>query len=173
MHTELTSSILADWHAEPMTAEQARALLNETHQLRKQAILSVRPCVMCGCYELQAGYWLGKPVTQTLELAVQTESDQAQVALLTLVYGQLLLACKLQEAFKFLDRGLTLAAGFLSPGDYFKVVNRHELLSVLPLFTEPHPPAGLATLENEAQILSRLKQGQPRLTGNSGRTPQR
>jgi len=104
---------------------------------------------------------------------VQAESNQTLVALLTLIYGQLLIACKLKPAFEYLDRGLIQSADFLVPTDYFKVVNRHELLSVLPLFEQARPAADLRTLENEARILARLKQGRPRLTGNSGSTPQR
>jgi hypothetical protein len=173
MTQQINSSILAGWHADPLTLDQAQDLLHQVQGERKNAILKGESCCMCQLNEFVARYWLNKSMNNSLELVVQTETDQAQVALLLLAYGQLLISCKLKSAFEFLDRGLLHAANFLSPSDYFKVVNRHELLSALPLFADPRPAADLLSLENEAQILMRLKKGQPRLTGNFGRTPQR
>lgn len=170
---QVNSTTLAAWHAKPLNQAQAQQLFDDVQQQRKQAVLGGEQCVLCQTHEFIAQFWLGKSVLNSLELAVQIEADQAQRALLLLVYGQLLLACKLKAAFEFLDRGLQEAALLLSPTDYFRVVNRHELLSVLPLFSESRAPADISSLENEARILLRLKQGKPRLTGNSGRTPRR
>jgi len=169
----IKSTTLAAWHAAPLNKTQAQQLFDDVQKQRKQAVLGGEQCILCQIHEFIAQFWLGKSVLNSLELAVQIESDAARRALLLLVYGQLLLACKLNAAFEFLDRGLQEAAPLLSPTDYFRVVNRHELLSVLPLFSEARPPADIASLENEARIVLRLKQGKPRLTGNSGRTPQR
>ncbi len=173
MDKGINSLILAQWHASPLNRQQAQALLQDTHQKRKKAILAGEQCWFCQINEFIANFWLGKAVQNNFERVVRTDVEQRQLALLLLTYGQLLIACKLNSAFEYLDQGLLQAADFLSPTDYFKVINRHELLSILPLFANARTAANLLTLENEANILSRLKQGQPRLTGNFGSTPRR
>ncbi|VAW81313.1 hypothetical protein MNBD_GAMMA12-1514 [hydrothermal vent metagenome] len=173
MDKGINSTVLAQWHASPLDRSQAQVLLRETHQKRKEAILTGEQCWFCQTNEFIANYWLGKVANNSFEWLVRTHSEQRQRALLLLSYGQLLLSCKLNFAFEYLDQGLIQAADFLSPTDYFRVINRHELLSILPLFTDARTAADLPMLENEAKILSRLKQGQPRLTGNFGSTPRR
>jgi len=167
------SSLLAGWYATPLSLDEAHELMREVQQRHKKSVIEGTPCLLCEIEEMAAAFWSGKSVKTSLELAVRTEKNPARAALLQLAYGQLLLSCKRENAFEYLDRGLHQAADYFDPSDYFQVMNRHELLSGLPLFAEGRPPADLATLENEARILARLKQGQPRLTGNFGSTPLR
>lgn len=169
----INSSILAGWHAAPLTRTQAQKLLRDVQSRRKRAMLHAEDCCMCQTEEFAAHFWLNQSLQKSFGMAVQTEVGQARVALLLLTYGQLLVASKLNIAFEYLDKGLLQAANLLSPTDYFKVLNRHELLSVLPLFPEARPPADLVSLENEARILLRLKKGQPHLTRNFVLKPQR
>ncbi len=172
MDDYIDSTILAKWHASPLDKAQAKLLLVETQLQRKKAILAGAHCCLCQANEFIANYWLGKSGLTNVGM-LRTKPNRALNGLLSLIYGQLLIASKLKPAFEYLDRGLIQSADFLTPTDYFRVVNRHELLSVLPLFEQARTAADLPTLENEARILARLKKGQPRLTGNSGSTPQR
>ena len=84
--------------------------------------------------------------------------------MLEMVYGQLLLSRRQWPALQHLDRGFSLAAGYLEATDYFLLVRRHDLLRHIPLADAPVVPHGLQALLAEAAVIRQLQ-------GTAGRHP--
>ena len=144
--------ILGHWYADPIDAETAHRLLKHCHARRRGR----------------------RPITRTLELAARFQLNEAidfdyrlladelrphphTAALLELVYGQLLISRKLRAGLNHLKRAERLAARLFTPGDYFTVVERHELLAELALDDTPSPALPLESLLTEAHVIRRLR----------------
>ena len=91
-------------------------------------------------------------------LSHSLNSTRRLQALLHLVYGQLLIARKQVDAFKYLDKGLRLADGIIKAKDYFIVFNRHEALRSLRLTSKPGNGLELEQLLNEAAVIDKISQ---------------
>lgn len=152
---------LAGWYAQPLTAAAAAALQAEAAR-QVQSILtegtapaSTRlPAARLA--ELIAGFWLNRAVALDYRSLIATYPPQSS-ALIELVYGQLLISCKLKGAFDHLARGFALAVPRLAPADYFVLLRRHELLRALSLHEQPSPAQTLADLLTEARVIRRLQ----------------
>ena len=106
---------------------------------------------------LIVAYWRGGSVEADYKNLLVLAEEQRQQAMLRLCYGQLLLARRCENAWKYLDEGFRLSANMLQADEYFQVLKRHELLSGLPLSAEPSQPAPLDELLTEARVISRLR----------------
>lgn len=106
-----------------------------------------------------ARYWLGEFLTFDFELLLQEwAAPRRWQALLHLVYGQLLVARKIDGAFAYLDRGLRLADGLVKPAAYFEIYNRHTALRSLRLTRDGVAGMGLTQLMNEAGVIDKITQ---------------
>ena len=148
---------LADWYAEPLSAEAARAMLARARRRRQASLKAGESTFTARLIELIAGWWGGQDLAMHhASLAGEPRTPQEQ-ALLELVTGQLLVSRKLAAGRAHLQRGFALAAPLLPAQDYFTVMKRHGLLERLSLSSVPAAPAGLEALLTEAAVIQRLQ----------------
>ncbi len=151
---------LAAWYADPLPLREAR-LLHEMARRKRQACLRRgESCFRLELLQLVCRYWLEANAGVAYRQLASLARDDAEHALLELVYGQLLISRKLQTARRHLERGFSLAAQRLDSADYFALVRRHEQLDWLHLTQLPARPLPLQTLLNEAAVIARLAGGQ-------------
>jgi hypothetical protein len=145
---------LAQWQAEPLAAEVARAQL---------AALPPQSGGFAGQLRLLALRWWAQEPAEGLFETVRASSAYRpeQAALWALTWGQLHLACRLEGAWTHLDAGFRLASPLLVADDYFRVLQRHQRLRPLVLLPERQPGLTLAELLAVAQVTARLT-GRPR-----------
>ncbi len=108
-----TRPSLACWYADPRDAQAAQALLEVT-----QRRLQIRRCRGGRCFPLHVlrlicHYWLDRDCTLEYEQLSILYGDDRDLALLELVYGQLLISRKCLPALQHLERGFSLAARHL------------------------------------------------------------
>jgi hypothetical protein len=158
---ESAENSLADWFAEPLPVARARTSLVALG--RRTGAGSGGPGRAFGVRlaEMVCRYWAGLDTEADYRNLSALYRRPRQRAVLELVSGQLLIACRLQGAWGHLDRGFSLAARLLAAEDYFVVLRRHELLRQLPLFPSPARPATLEDLLSEARIIARLRGNEP------------
>lgn len=158
----------AGWYATPLSQELAAALHAQARQAEQRALsagmtgdrlLAPRLAVLI------AGFWLGRAAELGYRSLIVTQSPEP-LALVELVYGQLLISRKLTGALEHLDRGFMLAAPQLTPLDYFAMLRRHELLRALPLQSTASVPQPLHDLLTEARVIRRLQPHGRRRSGN-------
>lgn len=148
---------LSGWYAEPLDQSQAMALLTEVQQRQHQAHRRHGRCSACPFHELVARFWLGRSTDALYARLTHAASASRRRALAELVSGQLLMSRRLQGAMERLRNGFFLAAPHLPAADYFQVLQRHELLALLPLLARPAAPQSLAALLREAQVIRQLQ----------------
>ena len=148
---------LAGWFAAPLTQEQAEAALSEIRQALHGGRAAQQAAFSTRLAELILRFWAGRDIEASYRNLHALLSDQRELALLDLCYGQLLMSCKQEPAWQHLDKGFTTAAHLLEPEDYFAVLKRHELLRQLPLSPLPSPAATLEALLAEARVIARLR----------------
>jgi hypothetical protein len=146
-----------------MSAEEARALLDHARTMLQADYRSGDDGLGCRIQLMIARHWLGDDIDsdyRNLDL-----SDRRAIALVELVYGQLLMSKKLKGAMHHLDVGFELATELMQAGEYFLLRERHRLLAHLPLSERPSAPQDLRTLLTEARVIERLKfaNSQPRV----------
>ncbi|WP_455234938.1 hypothetical protein [Thiogranum longum] len=148
---------LASWFGEPVSRRVAESCLPDI--CNRQRMPNVRPQQRFGLRlaEMIARYWCDQDVEMhygNLAATVELDRDRAQ---LELCYGHLLIARKLNPAWRYLDAGFAVAAHLLGPEEYFVVLKRHECLLHLPLYETPAAAAGLDSLLKEAGVIRRLR----------------
>ena len=147
---------MADWHADPLSQTQANQLLEQITSEHRQAVLSNRNLFYINLAEVVVRFSTKGGLTHELELLLKTEKDAKHYALLSLVYGQLLMSRKISGALSQLQTGLQLTSPYLTNAGYFRILKRHTILSYLPLHKQPFPPATLVQLVNEARVIRKL-----------------
>ena len=154
---------LAGWYADPMSREQAAALLQQIQSQLQQAFKAGAPSFTLRLQEMIARYWLGEG-HEIWVLSLQREAaTETEKALVELIWGQLLCSQKQQAAIPWLKNGFELARHLLSATDYFKIQKRHETLFALAFTEHPSPPQPLEGLLKEARVIIKLKAaGKPR-----------
>jgi len=162
-----TRPSLACWYADPRDTQAAQALLEVT-----QRRLQIRQCRVGQCFPLYVlrlicHYWLDRDCALEYEQISMLAGDDRDLALLKLVYGQLLISRKCRLALQHLARGFSLAARHLAAPDYFHLLRQHELLGYLPLSGTPSSPQNLLSLLNEAAVIKRLRASDRRHCGNA------
>jgi hypothetical protein len=156
---------LALWHADPLDAEAARALLAAAEHGRWRGNRR-RRCRICLLQELIARHWLGEEIGALYRQVAPRLSRSAHGhALLELITGQLLLSRRLHGAQQHLDHGFHLASRLFTPADYLAVLNRHQQLARLPLSATALPAASLAELLTTAKVVERMEGGASRPRG--------
>lgn len=148
---------LAAWYAEPATARELSGL-----QQAAEAGLRVRLCRGRSSFrpqllQLVCQHLNGSDIEPGYRRLLATLRDAYDMALLELVYGQLLISRKLQTATAHLESGFLQAARYLDSADYFRLVRRHELLGYLVLSENPAGPQPLDALLSEAAVIRRLR----------------
>lgn len=144
------TGILGHWYADPLDTEAARRLLESSHARghRRTARLLA----------LTARFHLNESIDGDYQsLAAELRHHPHAAALLELLVGQLLISRKLRAALPHLKRAERLAARLFTPDDYFRVVERHELLTELTLGDTPTPALPLENLLTEARVIRRMR----------------
>lgn len=158
-------SLLGAWHAEPLNAAAAQALLARAQQ-RNYRGQRQRRCRTCVLQELIARYWLGEEINALYRHALPLLQRSAHGrALLEIITGQLLLSRRLNGARQHLDNGFHRASRLFTPSAYLAVLNRQQQLAPLPLSETPLPAATLAELLTTAQVIARMEGGRRRPQG--------
>ncbi len=157
LHSADTLS-LAAWYATPLSELQARDLQLQARQLLQRQMLSGSAALAPRLADLIAGFWLGRDVSHDHRSLMAT-LPVPQRALVELIYGQLLMACKRNAAQQHLTRGFELATELLEPAAYFVLLRRHAQLRELVLSPAGSPPQALPELLLEARVIQRLKRG--------------
>jgi len=147
---------LADWYGDPLIAAVAGHWAKRLQALPQRNHARAPRRFRDQLAELVARYWSGRDAEMSYRGLAAVAANNFERALLELCYGQLLLARKLTPARDHLERGFALAVHLLSPEDYFRVMKRHQRLTVLPLSWQGAEPSGLDALLKEAGVIERL-----------------
>jgi hypothetical protein len=155
------------WYANPMSEEQAQSCLQQLDPASGDYRQNTDQQIII---KMISHFWLHRTDVDQLDGWLKQMPDKIEdqnKALLTMIYGQLLMSCKKTGALKYLSRGFLQAAHYFQPQDYFVVMKRNELLSFLKLSDAGSPPATLQELENEAQVIKRLTKNKNKQYKNS------
>lgn len=147
---------LGGWFAEPLSHDQARALRASAHRRLQRAYATGGDGFAGQVQELVAAFWLDGAVEHRYAVLARAANGW-QAALLELIHGQLLASRGMHPAPAHLDAGFAAAKGFLSAGDYFRVMRRHDLLRLLPVSLQPGPARTLDELLLQARVIKRLR----------------
>ena len=151
---------LSAWYAEPLAEVEATALHACAQDALQQRLCGNRAAFPLHVLQLACDFWRRADVAAHYESLAAASGSRRDQALLELVYGQLLMACKLRPATVHLARGFGLAVPWLASAGYFELVRRHELLSCLCLSDSPVPAQGLTELLSEAAVVRRMRDPQ-------------
>ena len=152
------SSLLSGWYGSPLTRQEAERL-KSTAESRLRLGQGCTPSRLANIALMRARFWLAEFGEYDFTLLSQGQSQSRRLqGLMHLAYGQLLIARKLDGAFRYLDRGLRLADGIIRPQEYFNVYNRHESLRTLRLSDKPSIGLELQQLLNEAGVIDKITQ---------------
>lgn len=160
---------LIHWYADPITSEIAEKLAYQAAMSRAKSIKQGIVDESVPVNELIASFWIGgqRQGLDKLSVLLKTETSPRLNNALNLIYGQLLISCKLKSALSYLQTGLQGLVPFLSASDYMILLRRHELLSALELKKEANPPATLKALVTEARVIMQLGGKAARLQARS------
>jgi hypothetical protein len=148
--------LLSVWYGDPLGEAEVAALHASARNALHRHLCASRVAYPLHVLQLACDFWrCANVATHYASLAAAVGSRREQ-ALLELVYGQLLMARKLQPATGHLARGFGLAVPWLGTAGYFELVRRHELLSCLFLSDSPAPAQGLRELLSEAAVVRRM-----------------
>ena len=145
------------WYGDPLTKYQAEQLLQFSLEKRKQALFDGQDCFSYQIKEMIARFFLNLNINVEHKTLVHSMQDEQKIALIELVFGQLLMSRKLDNAPTHLKSGFSIAQKYVSPADYFSVAKRHELLDRLKLGKKPSEAKTLASLLIEASIIKQLE----------------
>lgn len=158
-----TPRSLGIWYADPLSYEQARALLAESEARERGRKSRGGSTLACRLQHMAAQYWLGRDIgDEYLMLRPIAARSAHGRALLELVYGQLLVSRHRVEGLNHLEQGFRLASRLFAAGDYLQVMNRHRLLRQLPLSGTPAKAAPLEALLTSARVIERMSQSDKR-----------
>jgi hypothetical protein len=153
---------LAGWYGNSLTHRQATALQAAAQRLLCDRLRQGRAGFRPRLLQLVCRFWLGSAVELEYASLAAAAGNDYERALLELVFGQLLISRKCRRALPHLQAGFNLAAGYLEPADYFRLLRRHELLGYLGLGDGLAPARNLAVLLTEAAVIERLRSGEGR-----------
>lgn len=148
---------LAAWYGEPVAAADAVRLHADTEKALRARLCAGLPAFQLHVLQLLGHFWMNVSISLEYQQLAASATGQHERALLEIVYGQLLLSRRLRPALEHLDRGFSLAAGFLNAQDYFLLVRRHELLRHIPLSAMQAAPRGLQDMLAEAAVIKQLQ----------------
>lgn len=149
---------LHEWYANPLDHKQAQELLQQANDRLQSACLNGSETFHCHLQEMIARFWLDQNIEINFRALQQTTSKPALLALLEIVYGQLLTSRKLTGAIDHLTHGFNAASGLLPAIEYFKLSKQLELLHCLPYSDTPAPAQDVDSLLAEAAVIKRLQE---------------
>jgi len=164
---ESTPPSLAGWYADPIGTPAARALLDAAQRQLQTCLRQGDRCFPLHLLSMICHYWMHSDCAFEYRQLSALADDDKKLALLELVYGQLMISRKRLPARQHLARGFSLAARYLDTAEYFLVVRRHELLACLALSGLPALPRNLQSLLTEAAVIRRLREGVQRSYQNT------
>jgi hypothetical protein len=150
---------LTTWYGEPPQVAEVVELQARTREALQLNLCQEHAAFNLHVLQLACDYWSRRDAGSSYENLAAVAVDRRDRALLELVYGQLLMGCKLRPAGEHLARGFRLAVPWLSSAGYFELVRRHERLDCLRLTDMPAPPQGLERLLAEAAVVRHIQQG--------------
>lgn len=156
--TYVSEMFLHDWYANPLDQPQALELLEQAHAMLQSSCLNGSETFHCHLQEIIARFWLNQNIDIHVHTLRQTTSKPALLALLEMVYGQLLASRKLAGAIDHLTAGFNSASDLLPAAEYFKLSRQLELLNCLPYSDTPAPAQDLNSLLGEAAVIKRLQE---------------
>jgi hypothetical protein len=148
---------LSAWYAEPLDTAVADDLLARAETGQQACLRAGESCFRLRVLAIICHAWLGSEPEIPCEELAALASHVHERALLDLVQGQLLASRKLTGAAEHLGSGFRLAVPHLEPGEYFSLLRRHELLGSLLYSAKSSAPQSLASLLNEAAVISKLR----------------
>jgi hypothetical protein len=151
---------LGRWYAEPMSEDTLRKQMEQWSKRRQQRLRqgrgdSITLRIACAVARFQLGENVESEIAAMAGLYRQRRSPRA-LALLHLIYGQLLATQQLPGTKEKLAQGFQLANPLLHPQDYFSLMHRHRLLALLPV-TSRTEALSLKTLLQTAAVRERLE----------------
>ena len=151
----MSDSVLSDWHAEPLSTQEAQKLLSEVRSQLKHAHDSNYQQLRI--QEMIARFWLNRDISGDMENLQAICKDECCRALVKLIYGQLLISRKLKAGLDYLQQGFQQASQHFPATAYLEVLRRHERLKHLPLTDNPAESQTLHDLLIEADVIKKLK----------------
>jgi len=145
------------WYGEPLTRYQTEQLTLFSRQKQKQALFNGDECLSFQLKEMIARFFMNRDINIEYSNLVKTTREDKKIALIELVFGQLLMSKKIDTAMLHLDKGFQIAQKYLNATDYFSILKRHELLGVLKLDNKPSEPKSLSSLLVEASIIKQFE----------------
>lgn len=158
---------LGNWFVDPLSHAEAQRVRLQARSVLQGAYASGNDAFPGQVQDLIASFWLDGPNDQSYSVLSRV-AEGWQLALLTLVYGQLLATRRLSPAMAYLDAGFAAAVDFMAPRDYFRVMKRHDLLRALSWYAEPRVACSLEDLLREALIIEQLRGRGARSMGKTG-----
>lgn len=150
-------ALLARWYATPLDRDAAVALLHAAQQREAVRVRRGKSCYTCRLQRMVAHYWLGKEIDEEFHALTQRLRNTAHGRILVeLIYGQLLMSQRRSGAMAALDHAFHAAHHLLTPGDYFVLFKRHNLLRRLPLGTEGQKGLFLDELLTTSAVIERM-----------------
>lgn len=151
--------LLSVWYGQPLSRERATALHAVAQSELQVRLRKGTPCFQIHLLQLVCHFRHQVGSVQEYEKMQMVATDTFELALLELVYGQLLTSCKQAGAHQHLADGFALAVDYLASDEYFQLLRQHELLGWLPLSETPSLPQELASLLAEAAVIRQLQEG--------------
>ncbi len=157
--TQAPDMSLHEWYANPLDHRQAQELLQQANDRMQSACLGGSETFYCHVQEMIARFWLDQNIDINFQALHHTTSEPALLALLEIVYGQLLASRKLTGAIDHLATGFSASSDLLPANEYFKLSKQLELLNYLPYSDTPAPAQDVDGLLTEAGVIKRLQEG--------------
>ncbi len=148
---------LSFWYATPLDRDTAETLLRSAQQREAIRIRHGKSCYTCRLQRMIAHFWLGKEIDEEFHALQHRLRRTAHGRIFAeLVYGQLLMSQRRSGAMAALDQAFHAARHLLTPGDYFVLFNRHNLLRRLPLGIEAQKGLFLEELLTTSAVIERM-----------------
>ena len=151
--------LLSAWYGQPLSRDTAAKLHVVAQRELQVRLREGAPCFQIHVLQLVCHFRYQVGSVQEYEKMQMVATDVFELALLELVYGQLLISCKQAGAHQHLADGFALAVDYLASDEYFQLLRQHELLGCLPLSETPSLPQDLASLLTEAAVIKQLEEG--------------
>ncbi len=151
--------ILARWYAEPLTHEEAKALLKLSERREQERLKRNGSSYLSPLLKLIALHWLGEPTEGHYHYLISKKNKSIHAESLTaLIYGQLLMSKKLEGAMDYLDQAFHKVQLLLRPEDYFVLMKRHQVLKHIPVSGQPGKGESLEGLLKTGGVIGRMEE---------------
>ena len=151
--------ILARWYAEPLSHEEAQALLSLSERREQERLKRNGTAYLSPLLKLIALHWLEAPTESHYHYLISKKSKSIHADVLTpLIYGQLLMSRKQVGAMDYLEKAFHRATSLLRPEDYFVLMKRHQVLKQIPLSEQASQGVSLDALIKTGSVIGRMEE---------------